>query len=208
MSQIESTPPAPLTGAARHSLGEAIERLRHRWGWIVALGVLNVAFGLIALALVGLATLTSVYTIGFMMILAGGAEIAMGFGSATWGRVILWIIGGLLYIAAGAVAIAQPVAAASFITLFLGAGLLATGVVRLILAFRLPANSGRPIVIFSSFTTIALGLIIVAGWPNNSVFVLGLLLGIDLVFYGAGWIGFGLRIRQPHVASRPRTVAP
>jgi len=183
VSQIESTPPAPLTGAARHSLGEAIERLRHRW-------------------------LTSVYTIGFMMILAGGAEIAMGFGSATWGRIILWMIGGLLYIAAGAVAIAQPVAAASFITLFLGAGLLATGVVRLILAFRLPANSGRPIVIFSSFTTIALGLIIVAGWPNNSVFVLGLLLGIDLVFYGAGWIGFGLRIRQPHVASRPRTVAP
>ena len=44
--------------------------------------------------------------------------------------------------------------------------------------------------------TALLGLLIVSGWPRNSLFVIGLLLGIELVFSGLNWIFFGLRLRS------------
>jgi uncharacterized membrane protein HdeD (DUF308 family) len=49
-------------------------------------------------------------------------------------------------------------------------------------------------VVLSGAITLLLGLIILAHWPVSSLYILGLFLGIDLVFAGAGWIavGFGL----------------
>ena len=41
-----------------------------------------------------------------------------------------------------------------------------------------------------------LGLIILNHWPVSSLYILGLLLGIDLVFAGASWIGMGLSLRK------------
>jgi uncharacterized membrane protein HdeD (DUF308 family) len=49
--------------------------------------------------------------------------------------------------------------------------------------------------ILASLVTVVLGIIIVLGWPANSMFVLGLLLGIDLIFYGTNWIAFALALR-------------
>ena len=39
------------------------------------------------------------------------------------------------------------------------------------------------------------GLLIMIGWPANSLIIFGAILGIDLVFTGTMWIGFGLRLR-------------
>jgi uncharacterized membrane protein HdeD (DUF308 family) len=50
-------------------------------------------------------------------------------------------------------------------------------------------------VLLASAVTFLLGLIIVAHWPANSLWVLGTLLGIDLLFNGAGWVSFGLGLR-------------
>jgi uncharacterized membrane protein HdeD (DUF308 family) len=44
--------------------------------------------------------------------------------------------------------------------------------------------------------TAIVGILILGGWPGNSFFVLGILLGLELVFWSAGRIFFGLRLRQ------------
>ena len=183
------------TAPSTRSLGDALHRLGHRWGWVVGFGVLSVILGLLALEQLVTATITSVYVIGIFMIVTGGTEIALGFGSQSWGRFFLWIVAGLLYVIAGAIAFAQPVIAAAFFTLMLGAGFLATGLVRLWLGFEMPAGS-RGWAVLSALVTAVLGVLILAGWPGNSLYLLGLLLGIDLVFYGVGWIGFGLTLRR------------
>lgn len=178
-----------------HSLGSAIERLSHRWFWFVAFGVLIALLGALAIALVVSATIASVFLIGIFIVFAGAVEIFVGFGSRTWSRFFLWVAAGLLYLVAGAIAIAQPFFAAVIFTLLLGAGLLATGVVRLWLAWHLPAGQPKGLVVFSGAVTACLGLVITLGWPGDSLFILGMLLGIDLIFYGAGWIGFGFLLR-------------
>ena len=50
-------------------------------------------------------------------------------------------------------------------------------------------------VLVGAAVTFLLGLTIVMNWPLSSVYVLGTLLGVDLLFHGAGWVSFALGLR-------------
>jgi uncharacterized membrane protein HdeD (DUF308 family) len=175
-----------------HSLGEAVERLRGKWAAIAAFGVLLVVLGVAALVFSLIATVATVTLNGVLFLIAGGAEIGIGMHSREWGRFFLWVIGGLIYIAAGVLCIVNPIFASVVLTLLLGAGLIAAGVVRALLAFQLPADHPRSLILVAAAVSILLGLIIVGHWPLDSVYVLGTLLGVDLLFHGVGWVSFAL----------------
>jgi uncharacterized membrane protein HdeD (DUF308 family) len=182
--------------ASAHSLGEAIERLRGKWAAITAFGVLLVVLGFAALFFSLIATIATVTLNGVLFLIAGGAEIGIGMHSRGWGRFFLWVLGGLLYIAAGVLCIANPLLASVVLTLILGAGLIAAGLVRAYLATQLPEDQPRGLVFLAAFVTILLGLIIVTHWPLDSIFVLGTLLGVDLLFHGVGWVSFGMGLHS------------
>jgi uncharacterized membrane protein HdeD (DUF308 family) len=173
-----------------------LEPLRAKSGWIVALGVVYVIAGLIALGSVVFATVVSVFIVGIMMLIAGVAEVINAFQIKTWGKFILWLLLGALYIVAGFVTFENPLLAAAFLTLLLGFTLIASGVMRIVLAFSMKQGAPWLWVAFSGLITLLLGLLIVAHWPVSGLYVLGLFLGIDLILAGLGWIGVGLGLRR------------
>jgi uncharacterized membrane protein HdeD (DUF308 family) len=173
-----------------------IQPLRAKSGWIVALGVVYLIAGLIALASVMMATVASVFLVGIMMIIAGVAEVINAFQIKTWGKFLLWALIGVLYIVAGFVTFENPLLAAAFLTLLLGFMLVASGLIRIVLAFFMKQATPWVWVALSGVVTLLLGCIILAHWPVSSLYVLGLFLGIDLVFAGATWIGLGLGLRK------------
>jgi uncharacterized membrane protein HdeD (DUF308 family) len=170
--------------------------LRAKWGWIVALGVVYVVAGFVALGSVVMATVASVLVVGVMMIVAGVAELISAFQIKTWGKFLIWALLGLLYIVAGFVTFENPLFAAVLLTLMLGASLVASGVVRIFLAFNMKRESPWVWVALSGVITLLLGLLILARWPINSIYILGLFLGIDLIMAGAGWIGLGFGLHR------------
>ena len=170
--------------------------LRAKSGWIVALGVVYVIAGFIALGSVAMATVASVFIVGIMMLLAGLAEIVSAFQVKSWGKFILWILLGILYVVAGFATFENPLLAAAVFTLVLGFALIVSGIMRIILAFGMKEGMPWMWIVLSGVITFLLGAIILAHWPVSSVYVLGLFLGIDLVFAGAGWIGLGLGLRR------------
>ena len=186
---------ASTAGTSAHSLGDAVERLRGKWAAITAFGVLLVILGFAALAFSLVATIVTVTLNGVLFLIAGGAEIGIGMHAREGGRFFLWVVGGLVYIAAGVLCIVNPILASAILTLFLGAGLIAAGVVRAYLATQLPADHPRALVFLAAAVTILLGLIIVSHWPLYSVYVLGTLLGVDLLFHGVGWVSFGMGLQ-------------
>src|SRR6478609_6100506 len=180
------------------SLGSGIAALHGKWGWIVALGVVYLIAGFVALGSVGMATVASVLVVRAMMIVAGAAEIIGAFQMKSWGKFVIWALLGVLYVIAGFLTFENPLFAAVLLTLFLGASLLASGAVRLFLAFSMKRESPWVWVALSGAITLLLGLLIVARWPVNSVYILGLFLGIDLIMAGAGWVSLGFSLRQRH----------
>ncbi len=179
-------------GAAPRSLGGGLERLQAKWASITAFGVLLVVLGCTALCFSLYATMTVVTINGVLFLIGGAAEIAIGMHARSWTRFFLWVIGGTLYLAAGVICICNPTLGRVALTLALGAALIAAGLVRVYLATELPATEPRLLVFAAAAVTILLGLIIVNRWPADSVYVLGTLLGVDLLFHGVGWVSFGM----------------
>jgi uncharacterized membrane protein HdeD (DUF308 family) len=176
--------------------GSEMAPLRAKWGWIVALGVVYLLAGFIALGSVVMATVASVFVVGVMMIIAGVAEVISAFQIKSWGKFLLWVLLGALYIVAGFVTFTNPLLAAALLTLILGASLVASGIMRIILAFNMKQETPWIWVVLSGVITLLLGLLILAHWPVSSLYILGLFLGIDLIMAGAGWIGLGFGLHR------------
>ena len=170
--------------------------LRAKSGWIVALGVVYVIAGLIALGSVVFATVVTVFIVGVMMLIAGVAEVINAFQIKTWGKFFLWLLLGALYIVAGFVTFENPLLAAAVLTLLLGFSLLASGIMRIVLAFSMKEEMPWIWVAASGVITLLLGLVILAHWPVSGLYILGLFLGIDLIIVGVGWIGIGLGLKR------------
>jgi uncharacterized membrane protein HdeD (DUF308 family) len=176
--------------------GSEMAPLRAKWGWIVALGVVYLVAGFIALGSVVMATVASVLVVGVMMIVAGVAEVFSAFQIKSWGKFLFWVLLGALYIIAGFVTFENPLLAAALLTLILGASLVASGIMRIILAFSMKQETPWIWIVLSGVITLLLGLLILAHWPVSSLYILGLFLGIDLIMAGAGWIGLGFGLRR------------
>ena len=144
--------------------------LRAKWGWIVALGVVYLIAGFIALGSVAMATVASVFIVGVMMIIAGVAEVFSAFQIKSWGKFLLWVLLGVLYIIAGFVTFQNPLLAAVLLTLILGASLVASGIMRIILAFSMKRETPWIWVVLSGAITLLLGLLILrAGRSRASI---------------------------------------
>jgi uncharacterized membrane protein HdeD (DUF308 family) len=193
----------PITGMSSMSItsdssasASGLEPLRAKSGWIIALGIVYVIAGFVALGSVVFATVVTVFVVGIMMLIAGAAEVINAFQIKTWGKFLLWLLLGVLYIVAGFVTFENPLLAAAVLTLVLGFSLVASGIMRIALAFSMKEGMPWLWVAFSGVITLLLGLVILAHWPVSGLYILGLFLGIDLIFAGASWIGVGFGLRR------------
>lgn len=178
----------------------ALDKLGANWGWFVALGLAQLALGIVALVHVFAATIVSVLFIGILMLIGGAGQLIQAWRIKHWAGFLLWTISGILYLAAGLLAITNPIVGASFLTLLFGATLIGTGALRLWIWSNNRGQDGWKWIAFSGIITLATGILIAANWPGNSVWILGLLLGFDLLFQG--WtilfVGMALRARHKH----------
>jgi len=176
---------------------KGLETLRGASGWIIGVGCALAVLGVLALCSLGVATVATVTVVGIAMLLAGVVEVVHGFRQRGTGRIALWILLGALYIACGVLVLRNPILAAGVLTLMLGAALVASGVVRVVLALQVrQVTKAWGWLAASGVATGVLGGIILLRWPASSLTTLGLLLGLDLLFAGLGWLLVGLALRR------------
>jgi uncharacterized membrane protein HdeD (DUF308 family) len=184
-----------LSESPRLNPTTALAPLRAKSGWIVGLGIVYLIAGLIALGSVVFATVVTVFVVGIMMLISGVAEVINAFQIKGWGKFFLWLLLGLLYMAAGVLTFENPLLAAAILTLILGWFLIASGTMRIVLGFSMQEGMPWIGVVLSGVITLLLGLIIVIHWPVSGLYILGLFLAIDLIIAGASWIALGLGFR-------------
>lgn len=158
--------------------------------WVrILLGIVLIVAGLLVLGDIAIATLISAIFIGIMAVVAGGFEIVHAFWTKGWGGFIWQLLLGALYVAFGIVLINQPVTGALIITYVLGLLLLFSGIIRIIHSFSHWKEAGWIMLISGAFGILA-GLVILTGFPMTGLWVLGLLLGIDLISHGVAWLTY------------------
>ena len=180
---------------AQPAVAPSSEPLRAKCGWIVALGVVYLIAGIVALSSVAFATAVSVFLVGVMMIVSGAAEIFNAFQLKSWGKFLLWMLLGALYVVAGILTLENPLLTAKFLTGLLGCFLLASGITKIFLAFSMKTGTSWFVVVLSGLFTLVVGIVILAAWPVSSLVVLGIFLAVDLISSGIGWLAIGLGLK-------------
>jgi len=185
-----------MTNITQAALGGALVQLRASWGWFVGLGVLSIIAGLLALGNMMVGTLASVLFISAMMLVAGIAHIVHAFKVRAWGSFALWLLTGIVYTVAALLVAYNPLLGAGVFTLFIGIALIATGIMRIVVSIGMRGQEGWLWMLFAGLVTLLLGLEIMARWPVSSVWVLGLFLGVDLLFTGVALVLLGLQLKK------------
>lgn len=96
---------------------------------------------------------------------------------------------GILYIAFGIVLVNQPVASALILTYVLGLLLLISGFVRIVLGVSHWREAGWIMLLSGLFGVLA-GLVILTRFPMAGLWVLGFILGVDLITHGLAWLTY------------------
>jgi uncharacterized membrane protein HdeD (DUF308 family) len=158
----------------------------------LVLGIVLIVVGVFVLGDVAFAAVVSTMFIGAMAIIAGGFEIIHAFWTRGWGGLVWQLLLGALYVAVGIVLLSRPAAGAVILTYVLGLLLLMSGILRIVIGFGHWRDVGWIMLVSGAFGVIA-GLVILAGFPRTTLWVLGLLLGIDLIAHGLAWLRYGWR---------------
>jgi uncharacterized membrane protein HdeD (DUF308 family) len=189
------------------ALGTAVHAITGKWGWFVALGIGELILGGIASVNLLAATLASVLVIGAAVFVAGILQIIHAFSARGVGGVLFWLLAGLVYAAAGAIILYDPVFASVTLSLTAGVFLVAAGIMRAWAGFHARPASGWGWVAAAGVLTFCVGVVVIAAWPAIGLWFLGAMLVVDLIFQGWGLIAFGaaLKARSLRHADQPAT---
>jgi uncharacterized membrane protein HdeD (DUF308 family) len=173
---------------------DGLDVLRGMWGWFLVLGIALVITGMVAISFAFVATLATMIAFGVVLLVAGAFQLIGAVVGRRWGGFFLHLLAGVLYFVVGLAMIERPVGAAAAVTLVLAVAYVIGGVVRIVVAL---ANrfGGWIWVLLNGVITLVLGILIWAGWPTDSLWIIGLFVGIDLLFAGWTWVTLALAVK-------------
>jgi uncharacterized membrane protein HdeD (DUF308 family) len=177
--------------------------LRKNWGWLLAMGIVAIAFGTFGLGRAFVLTLAGVLFYGWLILISGVLQAVQTFQCRGWKSVISHGLVAALHVAAGIVVIRNPLLASEVLTLLLAGAILASGVVRIALALQHRAHGAWLWALMSGGISVALGLFIAVGWPATSFTVIGIFIAIELIVNGWTMVVLALAARSAGAGLQP-----
>ncbi|HEY3637612.1 MAG TPA: DUF308 domain-containing protein [Rhizomicrobium sp.] len=163
-------------------------RLRASSSRLLWLGLAIMLVGFAALVFPILSTLVAALFVGWVFLVSGGFMLFGSFSIHGTGPFFGSLLLSLLSIAAGIFLIFNPLAGAVALTLMIGVIFIFQGAFEIFFAFESRPHRGWVGMLISGIASIVMAILIAAGWPAISLVVLGILLGVNLVTTGIGYI--------------------
>jgi uncharacterized membrane protein HdeD (DUF308 family) len=165
-------------------------------GLSMLLGILLVVLGVFALGSPLITGLAVAYTVGFLILISGVGQTFHAFQAEAWQEGILKFLLGALGIVAGVLVMAHPLFSLGWLVLLLAAYLFIDGIFGIILALRVKPERGWGWMLFSGIVAVLAGILIWRQWPLSGAWLIGLLVGIKIIFAGWAMIATGSVGRQ------------
>jgi len=165
------------------------EVIHDHWILFLIQGVLLTALGVLAIGAPYLTTVVAVKLAGWLLIFGGIIGLATFFTGRDVPGSIWSFLGAALAIGVGIYLLRQPLVGLLSLTLVLAAFFIAQGLTQIFAALshrRVLGSWGW--VLFSGLVDLILAAIIISGFPLDSAWVLGVLVGVYLLVYGIGLI--------------------
>src|ERR1700676_259327 len=197
-----STPASP-SGLTEESLPRAthllirheFHHLRSHWCWLLALGLLLLVCGAASIVFPIVFAEGAVDILAVILLVAGIATIITSFWAGRWSGLLVQLLFGVLYVVAGFVITERPLMSTLIITIFVAVSFVVAGAFRVLAALliRFPQWGWA---LLNGIVTMLLGIIIYRHLPFDAIWVVGLLVGVEMLFSGWTWIMLALVIRS------------
>jgi len=178
---------------------EEVTCIRRTWCWFLALGSLQIIVGTSGVGFALSTNVAPVVALGVLLLIAAGAQMAAALLAHDWDGFFLFLLLAFLYAVAGFLTLQHPLLAVEGLTGMLAALFVVVGLFRIAVALvdHLPSWSW---LLFNGAVTVLLGLAIWRQWPESGLWVVGMLVGIELIVNGVTWsvLAVGVRVdRDP-----------
>jgi uncharacterized membrane protein HdeD (DUF308 family) len=181
-----STISSPSNSSGTHEL----HALRNQWWCFLLLGIALVVLGSLCIIDPFVPTLASVGFLGFVLMAAGISQIVSSFWAGKWSGMLI----GVLYVVVGYMVVDAPVINMVLITKFIAIFLIVSGAFRVISALVVRFQDWGW-ALLNGGVTFLLGVIINRQLPEAALWVIGLFIGIEMLFNGWSWVMLALGLR-------------
>lgn len=172
---------------------EAIDR---GWGWEVTMGILMIILGALAIIYPALTSVGVTVLLGTVLAGAGIVQIVYAFGVRGWKGFFWHVLIAITYGVIGVMLLTYPLGGLVTLTFLLALYFLISGVFKVVVSLTSRNVSGWGWVLTSGITSLILGVLIWTSWPVGSLWFVGLLVGIDLVFAGVSLAAMAISVHS------------
>ncbi len=154
-------------------------------------GILLFILGIVAIALPGIFTLGTELFVGILLLTGGIVQLIRAFQSQESTGFASSLLSSLIYIVVGGLLLFYPIQGAVTLTLLLLVYFIIDGFSKLYFGFEVRSTKSWGWFILNGIISLILAYIIWAGLPGTAVWVIGLLVGINMLFSGIALIALG-----------------
>ena len=174
------------------------ETLRTHWRLFLFQGAIMIGLGALAIAAPVWATLAVDVYVGWLFLISGAVGLVAMFSARSVPGFLWTFVTALLSVAVGALLLWRPIEGVLSLTIVLTAFFIVEGIFQaaaaLIYRDGMPGSWGWLLV--SGLADLALAAIIIMGWPGTVVWILGLLVGVNLLTSGWAVVMVALGARE------------
>lgn len=167
-----------------------IERATTVWWVFLALGVVSAVIGIVLIVDLVAAVTTLALLVALGLVVTGVGELL----AAGRYQSRLGIVAGIVLIVGGVLAAAWPGVTLWVLAVLVGVDLIVAGMARILGAVSLRVE-GWGWLLFGGAVSVAAGVVALF-WPGATILVLGVLLGVRMLFHGISEIMFGVSLRH------------
>lgn len=173
--------------------GHIEEAITEHRGWYIFQGIVFVLAGILAMVLPGATAFGFELLIGALLLISGIVQGVASLRSKThW-----WaLVSSLASLVIGGLMVFHPVAGALALATLLAVFLLVEGITELLLAFQFRSLRNWGWLMASGLVSLVLAGLLFAGWPGATVMFLGIIIGINLLFYGISLLALTASIKH------------
>jgi uncharacterized membrane protein HdeD (DUF308 family) len=175
---------------------QMVATIHRHWKLVLAQGIVMMVLGLLAVAEPNVATFAISIFVGWLFFI-GGIFRALSVWRSRGMPGFAWsLLTALLAIVFGLILIFRPLAGALTLTMVLVAFFILEGITAIVLAVRHREHlRSWGWVLFSGIVDLLLAFLIWGGWPSSADWAIGLLVGINMLFFGLSLVMTALTAR-------------
>ncbi len=164
-------------------------------GWSIFLGILLLLAGILAILVPFFAGIAASVFFGWLVLFAGVAHLIYAWSERGAGAILWQVLIGIVYIIAALYMLVLPVAGVVALTLVLAFYIAVEGVFELAVFTRLRHLRGAVWFLIDGLVSLLLAGLIFFHWPSSSLWAVGTLVGVSLLFSGIARLTLPITLR-------------